>query len=517
MLFERIVLVTILMMNCCFPPLTAHSAEQHKQVQQFGQTRQLGIKTNLLYWATTTPNLGVEVATGKKHTAQVFFGLNPWKQSGGDHSSLRHWMVMPEYRYWFNQNFEGWFLGVHALGGQYNVGGVKFPFGLLKGLRDHRYEGWYAGGGITAGKQWILSRHWNLETSIGLGYIHTKYDKFECGTCGEKLKSAHKNYVGPTKVALSLIYLIPGRADEKHSTDAPQIIETIQQPKQNVLKPVLQLQAVVAEAPKIRHLDKRAYIDFPVNRIELRADYRRNPAQLDSIITTVKALKADKNLQVMAINIHGFASPEGTYQHNDYLAKNRARTLAEYVRKMVDLPDSIFTVSSTAEDWDGLCEYIKESTLEKKEQLLAIAQDTKLDPDARDAELKKQYPAQYRNLLTTCYPALRHSDYHITYMVKPFDVEEAKLIMKTKPQLLSLNELFMVAQTYEVGSKEFNEVMELAVRMYPTDETANLNAAIIRLNNGDADAAKPYLDRAGDSKEADAARKAYEMMMISRK
>lgn len=152
--------------------------------------------------------------------------------------------------------------------------------------------------------------------------------------------------------------------------------------------------------------------------------------------------------------------------------------------------------------------------MEKKEQLLAIAQDENLDPDARDAKLKQQYPAQYRTLLTLCYPALRHSDYHITYKVKPFDVEEAKQIMKTRPQLLSLNELFMVAQTYEVGSKEFNKVMELAVRMYPTDETANLNAAIIRLNNGDADAAKPYLDRAGDSKEADAARKAYEMMKI---
>ena len=184
---------------------------------------------------------------------------------------------------------------------------------------------------------------------------------------------------------------------------------------------------------------------------------------------------------------------------------------------MVELPDSIFTVSSTAEDWDGLREYIKQSDLKKKEQLLAIAKDESLTPDARDAKLKKQYPAQYRSLLTNCYPALRHSDYHITYKIKPFDVEEAKEIMKTKPQQLSLNELFMVAQTYEVGSKEFNEVMELAVRMYPTDETANLNAAIIRLNAGDADAAKPYLDRAGDSKEADAARKAYEVMTISKK
>lgn len=496
---NKLIVVAILMCLCI---LSVHA-------------QQIGFKSNALYWTTTTPNIGMEMEVGKKQTAQIFLGLNPWKQSGGDQSRLRHWLVMPEYRYWFNRSFEGWFLGAHALGGQYNVGGVKFPFGLLKGLRNHRYEGWYAGGGITAGKQWNLSKHWNLEASLGLGYIHTAYDKFNCGTCGEKLKSAHKNYVGPTKVALSLIYLIPGK-EEKHE-DVPQIIETIQQPKQEILKPVLQLQAVIAAAPKIRHLDKRAYIDFPVNRIELRADYRRNPAQLDSIITTIKALKADKNLQVMAINIHGFASPEGSYKHNDYLAKNRARTLTEYVHKMVELPDSIFTVSSTAEDWDGLREYIKQSDLEKKEQLLAIAKDESLTPDARDAKLKKQYPAQYRSLLTNCYPALRHSDYHITYKIKPFDVEEAKEIIKTKPQQLSLNELFMVAQTYEVGSKEFNEVMELAVRMYPTDETANLNAAIIRLNNGDADAAKPYLDRAGDSKEADAARKAYEVMMISKK
>ena len=74
MVFERFGLVAILMMNCCFLPLTAHSDEQHKQVQQLGHTRQFGIKTNLLYWGTTTPNLGLEMAVGNRHTAQVFFG-----------------------------------------------------------------------------------------------------------------------------------------------------------------------------------------------------------------------------------------------------------------------------------------------------------------------------------------------------------------------------------------------------------------------------------------------------------
>lgn len=266
------------------------------------------------------------------------------------------------------------------------------------------------------------------------------------------------------------------------------------------------------EAVKVRHHDKRAYIDFPVNRIELHADYRRNPAQLDSIVRTINALKDDKNLEVSAINIHGYASPESPYSHNDYLAKNRAKTLTDYVRRMVALPTQLFTVSSTAEDWDGLRNYLKDSNLEHKSEILAIANDEKMDPDAREQKIKKLYPSEYRFMLDTWYPALRHSDYHITYKVKPFDVAEAKEIIKTKPQQLSQEEMFMVAQTYEPGSKEFNDVMEIAVRMFPENETANLNAANTRLNAGDADGAKSYLDKAGNSPEAQNARGVYESL-----
>lgn len=162
------------------------------------------LKTNLLYWATTTPNIGLEVQTGKKHTAQVFYGLNPWTY--GSDKKLRHWVVQPEYRYWFCQTFNGWFVGAHLMGGQFNAGGVKLPFGQFKALRDNRYEGWFAGGGLTAGYQWPLARHWNLETSVGVGYDYIKYDKFECKTCGNKTKTSDTHYVGPTKAALELIY-----------------------------------------------------------------------------------------------------------------------------------------------------------------------------------------------------------------------------------------------------------------------------------------------------------------------
>lgn len=263
-------------------------------------------------------------------------------------------------------------------------------------------------------------------------------------------------------------------------------------------------------AEKIQELSKTAYIDFPVNRTELNPQYRRNPEQLDSIVRTIEALKADKNITVVGINIHGFASPEGRYESNNYLAQARAKTLTEYVQRMVKLDKEIFTVSHTAEDWEGLCKYIAESNMEHKQQILSIANDTSLKEDEREARIKAEYTEEYKFLHATYYPALRRSDYHIKYKIRPFNVEEAKKLITTRPQLLSQNEMFMVAQTYEPGSKEFNEVMEIAVRMFPNDPTANLNAACTRLNAGDAESAKPYLDKAGNSPEAEAARKIYE-------
>ena len=109
------------------------------------------------------------------------------------------------------------------------------------------------------------------------------------------------------------------------------------------------------------------------------------------------------------------------------------------------------------------------------------------------------YPDEYRYMLQEWYPALRHSDYTVSYTVRPFSVEEAKALLHTKPQQLSQEEMYQVAQTYEPGSREFNEVFEVAVRMFPDDPTANLNAACAALSEGNIEAAKRFLTKAGSS------------------
>lgn len=166
----------------------------------------VGLKNNLVYDATLTPNLGVEVGLGKKTTLDITGGYNPFEFNNG--KKFKHWLVQPEFRFWTCERFNGLFFGLHAHGGEYNVAGLHLPFGLFKSLRDHRYEGYFYGGGVSIGYQWILGKHWNLEASIGGGYARIHYDKYKCEDCGPKLKTGNYNYWGPTKAAISIIYII---------------------------------------------------------------------------------------------------------------------------------------------------------------------------------------------------------------------------------------------------------------------------------------------------------------------
>lgn len=173
--------------------------------------QKIAVKTNLLYGGVTlTPNLGAEIGIAPRWTLDISGGYNPWNLHGSisDNKKLVHWLVEPEARYWLCQKFSGHFFGTHLLFSQYNISQHRLPWLLGKGSQNYRYEGNAAGGGLTYGYQFILGNHWNLEASIGIGYARLWYDKFNCLKCGEKLESTHRNYFGPTKAAISIIYII---------------------------------------------------------------------------------------------------------------------------------------------------------------------------------------------------------------------------------------------------------------------------------------------------------------------
>ena len=106
----------------------------------------------------------------------------------------------------------------------------------------------------------------------------------------------------------------------------------------------------------------------------------------------------------------------------------------------------------------------------------------------------------YGYLLKYIFPSLRVAICKVNYEVRDFSVEEAKEIIKTRPQNLSLNEMFLVANTYPTGSQEFIDVFETAVRMYPQSEIANINAATAALSRNELVSAERYLGMVNSNK-----------------
>ncbi|MDO4930841.1 MAG: hypothetical protein Q4E59_06890 [Bacteroidales bacterium] len=260
------------------------------------------------------------------------------------------------------------------------------------------------------------------------------------------------------------------------------------------------LPPVATEEPTLT-LQGKAYLDYPVNRTELFPEYHNNPAELHKIMQTIDTVRNNPNVEITYIGIHGYASPEGSYENNIRLAKGRAATLKDYVRNQYTFPESLYHVQYTPEDWEGLDSFLVHSALPERDAILSIVR-TSMDPDAKNDRIRFEYPETYRFILNAWYPYLRHADYTVSYKIRPMSDEEAAKILRTDPRLLSLNRMYRIANLYEPGSKEYNEVLAIAVRIYPDAPVANVNAANVALRENDLAAAKKYLEKSGDSKEA---------------
>ena len=257
-----------------------------------------------------------------------------------------------------------------------------------------------------------------------------------------------------------------------------------------------------AEIMKSRSLSGSAYIDFPVDQTVIYPDYRRNADELGKIQATIDSVRSDKDVTITSVWLKGFASPESPYKHNTELAVGRTAALKKHIGQLYSFADSIIQTDYEPEDWAGLRRYVEQSNIDHRAEILALI-DSDMEPDAKESKIKRTYLEEYRFMLQNFYPALRHTDYRIDYNIRTFsEVEEIKRIMAEQPQKLSLNEFYLVAGKYEPGTDEFTDVFQTAVRMFPNDETANLNAANAAIRRDDFGTARRYLDKADDSAEA---------------
>ena len=281
---------------------------------------------------------------------------------------------------------------------------------------------------------------------------------------------------------------------------------------------VVYLTPDVTELPVSIH-EGKARVQFEVDRTELhpgpyvcrngqRID---NSAQLALIEDSIRYATEDPNVEIARIDICGYASPESPYVHNDYLATNRSRALAEYIGARFNLEPEKCTYSSVPENWQEFRQQVEESdeiSEKQRADLLELIDATTYGPadfDAKERLLKtdRRFAELYRKkILPEWFPKLRSTKFAISTRLKPMGDEKLAEIIETTPEKMSLNQMFRVARLYPEGSEDFNRTIETALKYYPEDPVANLNAAVAAMKKGDYAKAVKLLEKAGGSPAA---------------
>lgn len=247
------------------------------------------------------------------------------------------------------------------------------------------------------------------------------------------------------------------------------------------------------EPVKLRKTTARAYLDFAVGQSVLLPEFGCNPQELAKIRAMIDDVKGDKDVTVRQIAITGYASPEGPLALNKQLSERRALTIENYLMKQYDFPQSLFKVDFGGEDWDGLVKLVAASDMEYKQQILDIIGQVGILNGRESKLMALGGGVSWRYMLREMFPPLRRVDIVARFEVADFDPQEAEEVVRIRLQNLSQLEIYTLAQTYRTDSEEFNELFEIAVRMFPDDATANINAAVAALGRNDYASADRYL------------------------
>lgn len=312
-------------------------------------------------------------------------------------------------------------------------------------------------------------------------------------------------------------------ADKQVSLVREQIVAQVQVDAETVYRQMIEFfqlpeKSDTASVPEeiirseVRRLD--ASLSFKPGSVELTASYGQNSKELAGLCNDLNALLADRNVTLQSVEVTGYSSPDGNTSKNEELATGRALRLCRYLGKEMRLPENIFVVRQSQEDWDGLKRAVSEARKPYAMRVMALL-DSLSQPDARRKALGSLDKGKvWKDMENTLFAGLRRIQVNVVYQLTEtglVDSEEnatcidfAHLLtaFQKEPERLTLDELLRVALAFRPGTEQYREVYELAAYRFPDCEIAQLNAGAAALSMADTVAARYFLDRVKNNPKA---------------
>lgn len=406
-----------------------------------GQELDMSIRTNVLWDALSEPNIGLEFPVSNRWSVGGNLGLKAWPRylawdwDNNNPTHLRNFAVVPEVRYYFDQVYQGWFVGADALYTHFNVGAIDIP--LYPEVKEFREQGAFWAGGLFAGYAWWPWQHWRIELEAGAAVGLASYGKYDCAHCGTKVGEERKVAVVP-KLAVNVAYNTVPRDREKakrarqwvvSGTDTitvmtPPVVFTVHlrdiMSPQTVGDSLSKVKTWVTPIQNYRPLDYLTrpgrdsvmFVKFPLDSWELRTDMGSNGAVLDELSDAIGKIRDDQRTNELLVSIVGLASIEGPQERNDTLSVNRAKVVADYLNQSTGVSRRFFETIGKGEAWDWFKAQL-EASPDGHEKLLDIIYNEE-DPDARERQIKAD-KALYKDVKDNFLADQRNSGYIRVY------------------------------------------------------------------------------------------------------
>ena len=148
--------------------------------------------------------------------------------------------------------------------------------------------------------------------------------------------------------------------------------------------------------------------------------YRDNAATLDNLISTIREIERSSDSRVVRVVIAGFASPEGTAEVNDRLARERAEAIRSYLTENSAISNDQVDLYNGSVDWHGLRMMVAASNMPDRDKVLDIIDNTPVWDAGRNTGrhgelMRLSGGVPYRYMLRDFFPDLRNAAYIRAY------------------------------------------------------------------------------------------------------
>ena len=176
------------------------------------------VKTNLLADVITLANIEVEVPIKERWSVSAEW-IFPWWKNSNSNLTMQIIYGQGAVKYWLGDRgryevMTGWSIGLYGGGGKYDIQ----PF------KNNGKQGDLFSVGVQGGYAHKIAKNFRMEYSLGLGFMRTRYRKYEIvlDTPYGDIKSLNYpwevkqlDWFGPTNIKVSLVWIFNYKIDKR--------------------------------------------------------------------------------------------------------------------------------------------------------------------------------------------------------------------------------------------------------------------------------------------------------------